>query len=103
MTSSNTQIARVNDNGLVTLLKPGEVTIIATSVDNPEVTALCNISIEIPVASVALDEKETQCMWTVKRLTYTVLPVNASKNAVTWSSTNTRVATVDAAGRVTAM
>ena len=27
-TSSNTQIARVNDNGLVTLLKPGEVTII---------------------------------------------------------------------------
>ena len=59
MDSSNTQIARVNDNGLVTLLKPGEVTIIATSVDNPEVTALCNISIEIPVASVALDEKET--------------------------------------------
>ena len=102
-TSSNTQIARVNDNGLVTLLKPGEVTIIATSVDNPEVTALCNISIEIPVASVALDEKETTMyVGQSKRLTYTVLPVNASKNAVTWSSTNTRVATVDAAGRVTA-
>lgn len=102
-TSSNTQIARVSENGLVTFSRPGEVTIIATSVDNPEVMALCNITIEIPVSSVALDEKETTMyVGETKRLTYTVLPINASKNAVTWTSTNPSVATVDASGRVTA-
>lgn len=102
-TSSNTQIARVSENGLVTLLKPGEVTIIATSEDNPEAMALCNISIEIPVTSVALDETEvTMYVGQTKRLTYTVLPINASTNSVTWTSTNNSVATVDSNGKVTA-
>jgi len=102
-TSSNTQIARVNDNGLVTLVSPGEVTIIATSVDNPAVMALCNISIEIPVTGVALDEKEiTMYVGQTRRLTYTVLPINASNNSVTWTSSNTNVASVDSAGKVTA-
>lgn len=102
-TSSNTQIARVSDNGLVTFSRPGEVTIIATSVDNPEVMALCNITIEIPVSTVALDEKEiTMYVGQTKRLSYSVLPINASRNAVTWTSTNSSVASVDASGRVTA-
>lgn len=102
-TSSNTQVARVSKNGLVTLSSPGETTIIATSVDNPNAMALCTIKVEIPVTSVALDEKEvTMYVGQTKRLTYTVLPINASKNSVTWTSTNTSVATVDAAGKVTA-
>ena len=50
-TSSNPQIARVNENGLVTLVKPGEVTIIARSADNPEIMELCNINIEVPVST----------------------------------------------------
>ena len=102
-TSSNTQIARVNENGLVTFVKPGEVTIIARSVDNPEVMALCNITIEIPVETVALDDKEiTMYVGQSRRLTYTVLPINASKNGVTWSSTKPNIVQIDAAGRVTA-
>jgi uncharacterized protein YjdB len=102
-TSSNPQIARVNENGLVTLSKPGEVTIIARSADSPQVMELCNITIEVPVATVAIDEKEVAMyVGQSKRLTYSVLPVNASKNTVTWTSTKTNVASVDAAGRVTA-
>lgn len=102
-TSSDTSIARVNNNGLVTFSRPGEVTIIATSVDNPDVMALCNITIEIPVETVALDDKEiTMYVGQTKRLSYSVLPINASKNAVTWTSTNSGVASVDAQGRVTA-
>ncbi|NLJ95915.1 MAG: hypothetical protein GX321_02075 [Clostridiales bacterium] len=102
-TSSNTSIARVNENGLVTFSRPGEVTIIATSVDNPNVMELCNITIEIPVDTVALDEKETTIyVGQTKRLNYSVLPINASRNAVTWSSTNPSVASVDATGRVSA-
>lgn len=102
-TSSDTNIARVSENGLVTLSRPGEVTIIATSVDNPNVMEICNITIEIPVETVALDEKETTLyVGQSKRLNYSVLPLNASKNAVTWSSTNPSVASVDTTGRVTA-
>ena len=102
-TSSNPQIARVNDNGLVTLVKPGEVTIIARSVDRPEVMVLCNITIEVPVSTVSIDEKEvTMYVGQTKRLTYSVLPLNATKSTVTWTSTKANVASVDAAGRVTA-
>ncbi len=102
-TSSNDQIAKVNNNGLVTLVKPGEVTIIARSADRPEVMEICNITIEVPVATVALDEKEvTMYVGQSQRLTYSVLPLNASKTAVAWSSTKPNVASVDAAGRVTA-
>ena len=102
-TSSNTSIASVSENGLVRLIKPGEVTIIATSVDNPNVMELCNITIEIPVETVALDDKETTIyVGQSKRLNYTVMPLNASRNAVTWTSTNPNVANVDATGRVTA-
>lgn len=102
-TSSNQQVARVNENGLVTLVKPGEVTIIARSADNPEVMELCNITIEVPVATVAIDESEvTMYVGQSKRLTYSVLPINATKTSVTWTSTKPNVASVDAAGRITA-
>ena len=102
-TSSNTQIARVNENGLVSLVKPGEVSIIARSADNPAVMELCNITIEVPVSTVALDEREViMYVGQSQRLTYSVLPINASKTAVTWTSTKPNIATVDAAGRVTA-
>ena len=102
-TSTDTSKARVDDNGLVTLVSPGSVSIIASSVDNPSETAICNINIEIPVASVSLDERtKTMYVGQSSRLTYIVLPVNASKNGVTWESTDTSVVTVDNSGRVTA-
>lgn len=95
--------ARVNQNGLVTFLKPGSVSIIATSEDNPIVTAYCNITINIPVASIALDETtKTMFVGQTARLTYLVLPNNSSNASVTWTSTNPAVVTVDNTGRVTA-
>lgn len=102
-TTSNPQIARVNENGLVTLVKPGEVTIIARSADSPEVMQLCNITIEVPISTVAMEESEvTMYVGETKRLGYSILPINATKNTVTWTSTKTNVASVDASGRVTA-
>lgn len=101
--STDTSKATVDQNGIVTLLKPGTVTIIATSADNPSVVAYCNINIEIPVASVTLDSTEkTMYVGQSERLTYVILPTNASNNSVTWTSTNTSVATVDSTGKVSA-
>ncbi|MDD3172686.1 MAG: Ig-like domain-containing protein [Herbinix sp.] len=95
--------ATINANGLVTLLKPGTVTIIATSEDNKASVAYCNLTITIPVVSIALDETlKTMYVGQSARLSYVILPTNANNNAVTWISTNTSVVTVDATGKVAA-
>ncbi len=101
--SSDETKATVDTNGLITIKKTGTVSIIATSVDNPSVSAICNLNILVPVSSVALDEtSKTMFSGQTARLGYTILPTNASDAAVTWTSTNTSVATVDATGLVTA-
>ena len=101
--STDTSKATVSDNGLVTLKKSGSVSIIATSEDSPKVTAICNIEILIPVGSVALDENaKTMYVGDKYRLSYVLLPTNASSSAVSWTSTNSKVATVSANGLVTA-
>ncbi len=95
--------ATVNNNGLVTLVKAGTVTIIATSEDNAAAVAYCNINILTPVASVSLDEtKKTMYVGQTARLSYSVMPSTSTNNAVSWTSSNTSVATVDTGGLVTA-
>ena len=101
--STDTKKATVDANGRVTFIKSGTVTIIATSADNPAVTAMCNLTIDVPVVSIALDETtKTMYVGETARLTYVLLPVNAANTGVTWTSTNTSVVTVDASGKVTA-
>lgn len=102
-TSTDNSVAKVNDNGLVTIVKPGKATIIATSKDNPAVTAMCNITVEVPVSSVSLDEKnKTMYVGDKARLSYLLQPSDASNNTVTWTSTNPSVASVDGNGLVKA-
>ncbi len=101
--STDTSIATVDQNGLVTIRKAGKTSIIATSQDTPSITAVCNIIVNIPVSSVALDETtKTMYVGQSARLSYVLLPTNASNNTVTWLSTNTSVATVDKTGLVVA-
>lgn len=101
--STDEKKAIVDANGLITLKSSGSVSIIATSKDNSKITAVCNITILIPVTSVALDETtKTMYVGQSARLSYVLLPTNASSSSVTWTSTNSKVATVDATGLVTA-
>jgi uncharacterized protein YjdB len=101
--TTDTSKATVDANGLVTLVKPGTVTVIATSKDNAAAVAYCTLTIQIPVVSIALDETtKTMYVGESARMSYVILPANASNNAVTWVSTNTSVITVDSAGKVTA-
>jgi len=102
-TSSDTNKATVDANGMVTLKKTGTVSIIATSQDNPSVSAICNIEITVPVSSIALDQTvKTMYVGETARLSYILLPNNSSNAVVTWTSTNASVAAVDSAGKVTA-
>ena len=102
--SSNTAIATVSDNGLVTAVAEGSMTITAKAGDK---TATCTVTVSkkvIPVTSVtlnktslALTEQETF------QLAATVSPDNATDKTVTWSSSNTAVATVSSNGLLTAV
>ncbi len=101
--STDASVATVDQNGLVSIKKAGKVSIIATSQDSPAITAVCNITVNIPVTTIALDEtSKTMYVGQSQRLTYILLPTNASNNSVTWISTNPSVATVDKTGLVSA-
>lgn len=101
--SSNTRVATVDSTGMVTLVGPGTASIIATSEDDPSVTAICNINVGVPVSSITLDDiTKTMYVGQSERLGYIITPTNATNKNVTWSSTNTAVASVDSTGLVSA-
>jgi uncharacterized protein YjdB len=107
-TSSNPAVATVNASGLVTAVSPGTATITATSEGRTGTSTITVVAPPpAPVASVSVTPPtaEVQTGGTVQ---LTATPRDAAGNpltgrTVTWTSSNTAVATVDANGRVTAV
>lgn len=99
-TSSNTKIATVS-NGVVKGVKAGRVIITAKTTDGSNISATCTVTVKQPVTSISLSKKAT--MYTGKKLTLKakVNPANASNKALTWKSSNTKVAKVASNGVVT--
>ena len=92
-------IASVDASGKVTGVSVGKAIITA---DASGFTATCEINVYIPVSSVTLD----QTSYTLHKgksftLTATVNPSDATDKTVTWESSDSAIATVDANGKVT--
>jgi len=104
-TSSNTDVATVSDAGVVVTKKPGSATITVTTTDGAK-KATCSVKVNaatVPVSGVALSPTQlTLTEGETATLTATVAPENATDKTVTWSSSNTSVATVSSSGLVTA-
>lgn len=98
--SSNTKIATVS-NGVVKGVKAGRVIITAKTTDGSNISATCTVTVKQPVTSISLSKKAT--MYTGKKLTLKakVNPANASNKALTWKSSNAKVAKVSSKGIVT--
>ena len=103
--SSDASIATVDKNGKVTGKKAGTVYISATTA-NGKHTAKCKVTVlemiyskkvKLNKTSLTLDDGK------MYMLDATVLPENTVSKTVVWSSSNTKVATVDAYGDVTAI
>lgn len=95
--SSNTKVATVSQTGVVTAVAKGTATITCTSKENAKISASCKVTVKIPVTGVKLNKTSAS----VKKgstitLTATVSPASASNKAVTWTSNNTKIATVSA-------
>ena len=89
----------------ITATGTGTTTIKAT-VDgkSAECSVTVNAAATVPVESVSLDKTELSLeVGGEETLTATVAPTNATNKNVTWESSNTSVATVDASGLVTAV
>ena len=103
--SSNSEVATVDANGTVTAKRAGTAVITATSTNGK--TAGCTVTVskkEIPITEISLDKSSaTLTEGETTTLVATVLPENTTDSkSVSWSSSNSEVATVDANGTVTA-
>ncbi len=101
--SSNKRIATVNENGFVTGIANGEVTITARTEYGAE--AKCKIIVETSPTNVIIKEESSTALTVNKtvKLNATIEPDNANiKNAITWESSNTKVAVVNNQGLVQA-
>ena len=99
--SSNSSVASVS-NGVVTALKAGTATITVTTEDGGK-TAKCNVTVIAKVTSVSLDKTNIELTeGDVTTLTATIKPDNATNKNVTWSSSNSSIASVSN-GKVTAL
>ena len=89
--------------GIVTYKKPGQTTIIVTSKTDATISAMCHVEVLKSVTGIKLD-KTTHDMFVGEtfRLTYKITPDGVSDGAVTWSSSNTSIVSVDQSGKVTA-
>ena len=103
--SDNEAIAKVDANGIVTAIAVGETTITATTTDGSNLSASCKVTV-IPTlaSSITLDKTEVsfKANETVT-LTPTILPATTTNTVVVWTTTDEKVAVVDAEGVVTAI
>ena len=101
--SSNTSVATVSADGLVKALNGGTTNIIARTVDGGY-TAVCKIKVIVPVSYLKVN---TTYVHIEKGETFQLKawpqPVSATNRAVTWTSSDNSVATVDSTGLVTAV
>ena len=93
--SSRTSVAKVDQYGVVTALKPGEA-VISVSADGTTVT--CKVTVKKP--TIRLNRSKISLY---RKNTYTLLADSTSKTPLVWKTNRRSVATVDEKGVVTAI
>lgn len=103
--SSNSSVATVDSNGLVKAIGVGEATIVAKTINN--LTATCKVTVgnySLNVKSILITTNYAVLpVNSTKQLFVAFTPSNASNKSISWSSSNSSVATVDASGNVKAI
>ncbi len=101
--SSEPEVAKVDQNGLITGLKPGKAEITATSASNPQIAGSLQITVQdILPESVQITGQEDGILSVNDRLLLKaeVLPENAANKEVSWSSSNPSIVSVDEFGNI---
>ena len=101
--SSIPEVASVDSTGKVVALKKGITTIIVRSVEDKTIQAVCGVEVKEGVSMTISQEALALDLVSIKTATLVATISGASSSAVTWTSSNTSVATVDNGGKVTAV
>lgn len=103
--SDNTDVATVDEDGLVTAVKAGTATITVSVKGQPEIKATCTITVKssaIAVTKLTLSESSAEVsVGKTLPLSCTIEPTNATNKELVWSTSDETIATVDAQGVVT--
>lgn len=93
--SKNPAVATVDGHGLVTGVKKGTVTIIATAADGSQVVGSVLVNVQQPVTSLAFTHKDSSVIvGRTAQARVSVQPAAASDKGVEWSSSDESIATV---------
>ncbi len=103
--SSNTKVATVSESGFITAKKEGTATITAKTANGKKAT--CKLTVKnlvIQVTSIELNKNTLDMkIGDTENLIATVRPFNATKKTITWTSSNSKVATVSSKGKIKAL
>ena len=97
--SSNTKVAQVDQNGVVKGIKEGTATIYAKSNNGKQ--ASCKVIVQSVAVSKLTFAQSSVPIVGKTQLNVTITPANATNRTLTWSSSNTKIVTVDNKGLVT--
>ena len=104
-TSTDTNVAVVDETGLVTLKSPGTtyISVKPKEAASDQVRAECRLTVVQSATSLSFEQKElTLAIGEEKQIEYTLQPEN-STTVITWNTLNAEVATVNNTGMVTAV
>lgn len=102
--SDDEKIAAVDEDGMITGIKPGNTWIWAKAKDNSGKYARCYVTVIEPIPSTGITVSDKQVVLIAgetKKMVYTMKPNNTTDD-LTWSSANEAIATVDGSGIITA-
>lgn len=93
--SSNSNVASVNNNGLVTGRNSGTATITCTTTDGSNLSASCTVTVAQLISSISMQGNLEIYTGDSQRLSVTITPSNATTKGLRWSSSNSNVASVN--------
>ncbi len=107
--SSDPEIARVNERGQVTAMAAGDAVITATARDNQYISGSYTVHAAVPVGQITIWGPEEALMLddnpehATAELTYSIEPEDAYFQDVTWETSNEEIVTVDENGTITGL
>lgn len=102
--SANTSVLKVDEEGNLTAVSPGEAVITGTSKDGSGLKVICKVTVKIRAVSLQLDKKKIALMvGEQQKLSASVIPDSATDAAITYTSSDAKVAAVDTTGNIRAL